>query len=256
MNQLCTLIARRRPYLKIKPYSISKTNSNVLINKRISYKYRYYSSSSNNNKNSKKENKNTKTATYALSAVILSIGLSYLSVPLYRIFCQVTGFGGTTQKTTKGSTLLDDIVKGNKLGRPLDIHFTSHVSEGMPWDFKPLQHELSLRVGQTCLAFYNAKNRSDKPIIGVATYNVTPSRAGLYFHKVQCFCFDEQRLAPYEDVDMPVFFIDPAIENDKYLKDCENITLSYTFFRVEEEDGEVEDPNALFDEVDVKKVTI
>ena len=173
--------------------------------------------------------------------MIISLGLAYLSVPLYRIFCQVTGFGGTTQSTQDGN-LLDEIVSGKKMGRPIDIHFTSHVADGLPWQFEPLQHDLALRVGQTCLAFYNAKNKSDKPIVGVATYNVFPSRAGLYFHKVQCFCFDEQRLAPYEDVDMPVFFfIDPEIENDKYLKDVNNITLSYTFFRVEEEEEDDDD---------------
>tara|TARA_B110000438_G_scaffold297149_1_gene343060 strand:- start:3046 stop:3639 length:594 start_codon:yes stop_codon:yes gene_type:complete len=150
-------------------------------------------------------------------------GLSYASVPLYKLFCQVTGYGGTTQQVVKPSSVVID--------RKINVRFDSNTKPSLDWDFKPAQQSMKLAVGQNALAFYTARNKSDNPIVGTATFNVTPEKAGLYFNKVECFCFTEQLLAAKELVEMPVsFFIDPAIVNDPNLDDVTTITLSYTFF--------------------------
>jgi cytochrome c oxidase assembly protein subunit 11 len=172
--------------------------------------------------------------------VLLALGLSYLAVPLYRMFCQVMGIGGTTQDDRNGERFREvlQIAEENstKEKRLVRVKFTANTAGGMDWEFAPSQDNLVVNIGEPTLAFYTAKNNLDVPVVGVATYNVHPNRAGLYFHKVQCFCFDEQRLGPQQEVDMPVmFFLDPDMEKDKYLKDCAEVTLSYTFFRVEDE---------------------
>ncbi|CAI7778146.1 unnamed protein product, partial [Closterium sp. NIES-53] len=118
--------------------------------------------------------------------------------------------------------------------RELVIHFNADVAEGLPWRFIPTQREVRVRPGQSTLAFYTAHNKSDKPITGVSTYNVSPMKAGIYFNKIQCFCFEEQRLQPGETIDMPVFFyIDPEFATDPQMKNVNHLTLSYTFFRVD-----------------------
>jgi cytochrome c oxidase assembly protein subunit 11 len=150
-------------------------------------------------------------------------GLSYASVPLYKLFCQVTGYGGTTQQVVKPSSVVID--------RKINVRFDANTKPSLDWDFKPAQQSMKLAVGQNALAFYTARNKSDNPIVGTATFNVTPEKAGLYFNKVECFCFTEQLLTAKELVEMPVsFFIDPAIVNDPNLDDVTTITLSYTFF--------------------------
>ncbi|MEW5705166.1 MAG: cytochrome c oxidase assembly protein [Pseudomonadota bacterium] len=163
--------------------------------------------------------------------VVGMVGLSYASVPLYRLFCQVTGFGGTTQQAATAP--------GAAGGRVITVRFNSDVDPGLPWAFQPMQHAVRVRVGEDKLAFYQATNRSNEAIVGTAVYNVTPMKAGLYFNKVQCFCFNEQRLNPGESADMAVsFFIDPDILQDPNLDDIETITLSYTFFRAVSDRGD------------------
>lgn len=156
-------------------------------------------------------------------AVVASmVGLAYASVPLYRLFCQVTGYGGTTQVVAQGSeTLLD---------RTMNIRFDANTAD-IPWDFKPAQTEIKIRVGENKLAFYSATNSTSEKLTGTATFNVTPLEAGAYFNKIDCFCFTEQTLEPGVSVQMPVsFYIDPSIADDPELDDVKTITLSYTFF--------------------------
>jgi cytochrome c oxidase assembly protein subunit 11 len=157
------------------------------------------------------------------------VGLSFAAIPLYRLFCQVTGYGGTTQvtKADRPSPVLE---------RRMTVSFDSNVAPNLAWKFRPLQKDVSVRVGEETLIFFEAENTSDKPITGTATFNVTPYKAGQYFVKVECFCFQEQTLQPGQVVQMPVsFFIDPSIAKDKNAYDLEAITLSYTFFRALEE---------------------
>jgi cytochrome c oxidase assembly protein subunit 11 len=155
------------------------------------------------------------------------LGLSFAAVPLYRIFCQVTGFAGTTQRAEKGAdTVLDKVVQ---------VRFDANVAKDMPWRFHPVQNKIDLKIGESALAFYKAENLSSKPITGTATFNVTPEAAGYYFNKIQCFCFTEQTLEPGQKVDMPVtFFVDPEIVDDPDARNITEITLSYTFFPKED----------------------
>jgi cytochrome c oxidase assembly protein subunit 11 len=169
----------------------------------------------------------------ALTAVALSgiiagmLALTAAAVPLYRLFCQVTGYGGTTQRA--------EAAPGGQLDRTIRVRFNADVAPDLPWSFAPEQHQIEVRIGEQNLAFYRARNRSEHPIVGQATYNVTPFKAGPYFSKIACFCFEEQILQPGEEVDMPVsFYVDPAILSDPNTRDVHTITLSYTFFLVED----------------------
>ena len=145
--------------------------------------------------------------------VIGMVGLAYASVPLYEIFCRVTGFGGTTQVAELESEQVID--------RTFTIRFDSNVNDALPWQFTPAVNETDVKVGENKLAFYRATNTGDETVVG----------AGLYFNKVQCFCFTEQVLKPGETVDMPVsFFLDPALMEDAKMDGLTTITLSYTFF--------------------------
>ncbi len=156
------------------------------------------------------------------------VGLSFAAVPLYDLFCSVTGFGGTTQTADSAPEAIGE--------RSIAVRFNSDVSSDVPWRFKPSQTEVQLNVGEVGLAFYTAKNESDRTILGSATFNVTPQKAGIYFNKVDCFCFEEQVLRPGESAELPVtFFVDPDIVNDRNLDDVTTITLSYTFFNQGEE---------------------
>ncbi len=161
----------------------------------------------------------------ALSLLVCTMaGLAFASVPLYRLFCQVTGYGGTTQVAEKAP---DEAAE-----RLITVRFNADVNPKLPWNFRPLERAVTLRVGEPGLAFYRAVNLTDRPVSGTATFNVTPLKAGQYFNKTQCFCFDEQRLEAGEAVEMGVsFFIDPAILEDRNLDDVTTVTLSYTFFR-------------------------
>lgn len=154
--------------------------------------------------------------------------LAYASVPLYEIFCRVTGYGGTTQVAAIESDQVID--------RVMKIRFDSNVNPALDWAFDPVLKSMELKVGENALAFYQAENQSDETIVGTATFNVTPDKAGLFFNKVDCFCFTEQVLKPGQKVDMPVtFFIDPSIVEDPNLDDVTTITLSYTFFRSQDQ---------------------
>lgn len=152
------------------------------------------------------------------------VGLSYAAVPLYDLFCRVTGFAGTTQVAEERSTAISQ--------RAIKIRFDAMAAD-IEWAFQPVQRQIRLQIGENAVAFYRATNQSDRPLTGTATFNVTPLKAGAYFNKVECFCFTEQTLAPGESVDMPVaFFVDPEIETDPNLNDVKTITLSYTFYPV------------------------
>jgi len=152
------------------------------------------------------------------------VGLSYAAVPLYDLFCRVTGFAGTTQVAEEKSTAISQ--------RAIKIRFDAMAAD-IEWAFQPVQRQIRLQIGENAVAFYRATNQSDRPLTGTATFNVTPLKAGAYFNKVECFCFTEQTLAPGESVDMPVaFFVDPEIETDPNLNDVKTITLSYTFYPV------------------------
>lgn len=150
-------------------------------------------------------------------------GMAYAAVPLYQLFCQVTGYGGTTQRAEEqySDTILD---------RTLTVRFDANVN-GLPWAFEPRQREVEVKIGETVQVFYTATNKADRPVSGQATYNVTPQAAGGYFNKVECFCFTEMTLEPGETTEMPiVFFVDPAIVERIETKNIHTITLSYTFF--------------------------
>ncbi len=169
---------------------------------------------------------------YATAMVILVVGFSYAAVPLYAVFCQATGLGG---QITQGHNidLVEDMVPVR--GRPISIRFNADTAASMQWNFRPQQLEIKVVPGETALAFYSALNPMDKPITGISTYNVVPFEAGQYFNKIQCFCFEEQRLNPHEQVDMPVFFyIDPEFAEDPKMAKVDTITLSYTFFEAKE----------------------
>ncbi len=152
------------------------------------------------------------------------IGLSFAAVPLYKVFCRATGFGGTTQRAAEAAN--------TTVNRTIEIRFNTAVDRGLPWEFSPNQRSITLKIGETGMATFHAHNFSGEPIVGTAVYNVTPEKAGLYFDKVQCFCFTQQVLKPQESADLPVaFFVDPAIVKDHNLDDVSVITLSYTFYK-------------------------
>jgi len=179
--------------------------------------------------NGKARTSNIRVALFCGGLALSMVGMAYASVPLYRIFCQVTGFGGTTQIAEgPASTVLD---------KKINVEFDANVNRDLSWNFKPVQHKLTLKIGEQALAFYRAKNNSKRAITGTAVFNVTPPLAGKYFNKIECFCFTEQTLKPGESVDMPVtFFIDPEIIKDEDLEKLKTITLSYTFFEADKDD--------------------
>ncbi len=166
---------------------------------------------------------------YSLATAFAFGGASYASVPIYRIFCNALGYGGITQSQTKKDYSLESALDNN---REFKIEFTADSVRGLPWDFKPSIRQLNIKAGETALAFYSAHNKSDKDIVGVATYTIQPVQAALYFNKIQCFCFEEQLLNANEQVDMPVFFyLDKDILKDPKCKKVKNIILSYSFFK-------------------------
>lgn len=173
--------------------------------------------------------KNTKTITGVLVVVGLMIGLSFASVPLYRKFCQLTGFGGTTMRST---ALPDHIVDRN-----ITVHFDANTSRSLNWSFKPEKSQETIKLGQQGLIAFIAQNMDNLPTQGTALYNVTPPKVGKYFHKIQCFCFGEQLLKPHEEMSMPVvFYVDPSMADDPEMEDVTSITLAYTFFPAQSEE--------------------
>lgn len=172
------------------------------------------------------------TAIMLVGVVVTMGAAAYAAVPLYQLFCQVTGFGGTTQRA---ETL--PVATGERI---VKVRFDANTDPGLPWRFRPKQLEIAVRVGQEGLALYEAVNLSDQAIMGQASFNVSPAKAGQYFSKIQCFCFNEQVLLPGETANMPVtFFIDPAVVDDPNMNDVSTITLSYTFFRQDMTEDEV-----------------
>ncbi len=170
------------------------------------------------------QQKNKKVLTVTLAVVFGMILLSFASVPLYRIFCQVTGWGGTTQQAVVNNSQVHD--------RAITVQFNADVDQNLPWVFKPDLRQVKVKVGEDALISYYAENKSAATVTGTAVYNVTPLKAGKYFIKTQCFCFGEQALQPSEKVHMPVyFFIDPKIMDDEGMDDVHTITLSYTFYQ-------------------------
>jgi cytochrome c oxidase assembly protein subunit 11 len=174
-------------------------------------------------------NRNTRTALLAAVLVVFMTGVAFASVPLYRLFCQVTGFGGTPLRADE----IDGSIRDT--GKLISVRFDANTNSALPWEFEPEERVQRVAVGARDMAFYTAKNLSDKPVTGTATFNVTPSQAGQYFTKIQCFCFTEQTLKPGEEMRMPViFFVDPKILKDPDARRIDEITLSYTFYPVDQ----------------------
>jgi cytochrome c oxidase assembly protein subunit 11 len=167
-----------------------------------------------------------KTALMLVAVAITMASLSFAAVPFYNWFCKVTGFGGTTSVAEQGSDLI--------LDKSITVRFDASLEAGMPWDFKPEVRQMTLKIGETGLAFFEAHNPTNRPVAGTASYNVFPYSAGGYFTKIACFCFEMQVLQPGETVQMPVsFYVDPAIVDDPEGKYVSEITLSYTFHETE-----------------------
>jgi len=159
-----------------------------------------------------------------VAVLAMMLGITSYSVTLYRLFCQVTGAGGTIQRVAAGSTTQTD--------RVVTVFFDTSVAPNLPWSFEPSQRSVRVHLGQDSMAFFEAVNHSNQDIVGHATFNVTPEKVGLYFKKIQCFCFNEERLHPGEHAKMPVtFFVDPEMAQDPDTADVHEITLSYTFFQ-------------------------
>ncbi|MFK7866941.1 MAG: cytochrome c oxidase assembly protein [Alphaproteobacteria bacterium] len=178
----------------------------------------------------KKQNQRLMLQLFA--GVLLMIGLSYASVPLYDLFCRVTGYGGTTQRVdAENAPVTADQLSA---APQVTIRFDANVMKGLDWEFLPPAAPVQLSLGEAGIVSYQAMNIGNKTSEGVATFNVTPQKAGIYFMKTQCFCFDVQSLTPGQKVDMPVYFyVDPAMADDKNMKDVNTITLSYSFFESE-----------------------
>ena len=172
----------------------------------------------------------TRTVLQACGVIVTMGALAWAAVPAYNYFCKVTGFGGVTQQADRGSDLI--------LDRTIKIRFDAATDRDMPWQFKPEQREIELRIGETGLAFYRATNPTDRVVAGQASYNVAPFEAGGFFTKIDCFCFTEQVLQPGESVDMPVtFYVDPSIVEDRDAKYVHTITLGYTFYEIDLPEG-------------------
>ena len=175
--------------------------------------------------------RNGRVAALAALLVVAMVGLAFASVPLYRIFCQVTGLGGTTMRADEQVAAMVRPVPG----KSVSIRFDANVSRDLMWEFKPAETQRIVAIGARNMSAYTAKNSSRRPLTGTATFNVTPVQAGQYFSKIQCFCFQEQTLQPGQEVQMPVvFYVDPRILDDPAARDITEITLSYTFYPVEQ----------------------
>jgi cytochrome c oxidase assembly protein subunit 11 len=177
-----------------------------------------------------RDRRNRRTLVAMAAVGMAMLGLGFASVPLYRIFCEQTGFGGTTMRADA------NVQVQAATGHTMSIRFDSNVQPGMPWQFYPEHRTDTVTIGRKDMAIFIAKNMSDKPVTGTASFNVTPTQAGAYFTKIQCFCFTQQTLQPGEEVRMPVlYYVDPKILQDSDNKDTQQITLSYTFYPVEQD---------------------
>lgn len=168
------------------------------------------------------------TAAIVAGAVAGMTGLAFAAVPLYDMFCKVTGYGGTTQTATSAPNRI--------LDRTIQVRFDANVSPGLPVEFAPVELTQTLHVGETGLAFFRVRNLSDRPVTAVASYNVAPHVAGVYFQKLECFCFQDQVLAPGAEAELPVvYFVDPDLVSDADTANLDTVTLSYTFFQSTDE---------------------
>ena len=181
--------------------------------------------------------RNGTTVTLLAAVVCGMVGLSFASVPLYRLFCQATGFGGTTQRAAAAP--------GPVAGAVVTVRFDAATAPELGWEFRPLETAIKVHPGEQREVFFRATNRSSETVTGTATYNVTPTKTGIYFDKLQCFCFNAQQLGPGESRDMGVvFFVDPDLLTDPGTRDVRTITLSYTMFRAPQSESPAEKPNA------------
>jgi cytochrome c oxidase assembly protein subunit 11 len=173
--------------------------------------------------------RNARVGALAFAGALFMLGLGYAAVPLYQLFCQVTGFGGTTMTATESDAAR---AAAAATGQTISIRFDASTASDVPWTFRPSQATDTITIGERDIATYVARNEGSKPITGMATFNVEPEQAGKYFNKIQCFCFTEQTLAPGQEVTMPVlYYVDPAMLDDPNMQGVEQITLSYTFHR-------------------------
>ena len=176
--------------------------------------------------------RNRRVGLIALAGALAMLGLGYAAVPLYRIFCQVTGFGGTPQRATLAEAITAEQLANSAGGETYSIRFDANTDQNMPWTFRPRQVTDTVQVGQRDMAIFEARNESSVPVTGTASFNVEPEQAGPYFTKIQCFCFTEQTLQPGQQVAMPVvYYVDPKALEDPNMRGVEQITLSYTFHR-------------------------
>jgi len=176
---------------------------------------------------SKPRRRNGATVLILTSVVAGMVGMSFASVPLYRLFCSATGLGGTTQRATAAPTQVAD--------KLITVSFETQIAPGLDWEFRPLKSEIAVHPGEQNQVFFRVVNHSATPITAQAIYNVTPTKIGVYFDKLQCFCFNNQTLAPGQSVDMGVvFFVDPDMLTDPSTSEVRSITLSYTMFRAPE----------------------
>ncbi len=177
-------------------------------------------------------NRNKRTMLMAFGMSLAMLGMGYAAVPLYFLFCSVTGFGGTTQVATEADADIAARLAASAGGTTYSVRFDANTASDMPWTFEPVQVTDTNTVGQRDMATYTARNNSSEPITGTATFNVEPEQAGAYFNKIQCFCFTEQTLQPGQEVRMPVlYYVDPKALDDPNMEGVEQITLSYTFHR-------------------------
>ena len=173
---------------------------------------------------SQRQRRQRTTVAALIGVIALMVVLVAFSVPLYRLFCAATGLGGTPRRA--------DAATGAVAERTVVVRFNTNVAPSLPWRFEPIQREVRVQLGEEQLVFFSAENLTDGPIVGHATFNVTPMKTGQYFNKIQCFCFDEERLGARQKVEMPVsFFVDPKLAEDPETREVDTITLSYTFFR-------------------------
>lgn len=175
------------------------------------------------NPGGKRTNRNTKTVLVLGGMTLAMLGLAYAAVPLYKIFCQVTGYGGTPK--------ISQVAADEVLNRTMKVRFDANVDRKLRWKFKPNQLSQVSHIGESKMATFQATNTTDHPITGQATFNITPQKAASYFVKLDCFCFTEQTLQPGQTVEMPVlYYVDPDIAKDKHMGDVQTMTLSYTFY--------------------------
>ena len=174
--------------------------------------------------------RNRRVGLAAVAFALGMLGLGYASAPLYRLFCQATGFGGTTRRVSEAQAATVSVS-----GKTITLRFDANIERGMPWQFRPERTTDTIQLGGRRMAIFLARNLSHKPVTGRATFNVEPEQAGKYFNKVQCFCFTEQTLQPGQEVRMPViYYVDPKMLDDPDARDIDEITLSYTFHPIAE----------------------